>query len=242
MDKIQKLKELLAEATHVAAITGAGISTESDIPDFRSQGGLYNTAISPVLFSPWYIRWLPDRWYRKLSPMYMRIANSQPNTGHKALQRLEEGGKHVTVLTQNIDGLHQAAGSKHVLELHGTLSSLTCMKCGKHQAASAEGYKAAARLGKAIRCTCGGCMRPDIVMFGERLPYDALDKAKVAVMEAQVVLVIGTSAKVSTVKNLLKYNIEGTPIVVVNNEATAVDGLADIVINDSIGKVLDAVC
>lgn len=241
MSKLEELKELLRQSHHVVAITGAGISTESGIPDFRSQTGIYNTVTRPLIFSPWFIRWFPDRWYKTLAPMYRTIMKAVPNAGHRALKRLELTGKRVDIITQNIDGLHQAAGSTFVHQVHGRLDRMRCMKCGDCCALTPQHSATVRKTGKAPRCRCGGALRPDIVMFGEPLPEEPMRLSKLAMLEADIILVLGTSLRVSTGLNLLSYRVEGTPVAVVNRDETAADELADIVIHDGIGDTLAAV-
>lgn len=238
MSKLEELKALLQASQRVVALTGAGISTESGIPDFRSQTGIYNTVTRPLMFSPWFIRWFPDRWYKTLAPMYRTIRKAVPNAGHRALKRLELAGKRVDIVTQNIDGLHQAAGSTFVHQVHGRLDRMRCMKCGDCCALTPQHSATVSKTGKAPRCRCGGALRPDIVMFGELLPEEPMRLSKLAMLEADVILVLGTSLCVSTGLNLLRYRVEGTPVVVINRDSTAADEFADIVIHDSIGETL----
>lgn len=240
MNKLKELKELLEMAHRVVAITGAGMSTESGIPDFRSRSGIYNTLTTPLIFSPWFIRWFPDRWYKTLAPMYQTIMKAVPNAGHRALKRLELTGKRVDIVTQNIDGLHQAAGSTFVHQVHGRLDRMRCMKCGDCCALTPQYSATVRKTGKAPRCRCGGALRPDIVMFGELLPEEPMRLSKLAMLDADIVLVIGTSLKVRTGLDLLAYRVKGTPVVVINNNRTPADDFADIVIHGSIGETLVA--
>ena len=238
MNKMQELKELLDMAHKVVAITGAGISTESGIPDFRSQSGIYNTVTRPLIFSPWFIRWFPDHWYKTLTPMYQTIMKAEPNAGHRALKHLELTGKRVDIITQNIDGLHQAAGSTFVHQVHGRLDRMHCMKCGDGCMLTPQHSATVRKTGKAPRCRCGGALRPDIVMFGEQLPAEPLRQAKLAMLDADIVLVLGTSLRVRTGLDLLAYRVKGTPVVIINNNRTPADDFADIVIHGSIGETL----
>lgn len=242
MDKVKELKELLQMAHRVVAITGAGISTESGIPDFRSQTGIYHTLTTPLIFSPWFIKWFPNAWYRILSPVYMKMAKAKPNKGHMALARLQTPERRVDIATQNVDKLHQEAGSAHVYELHGSLGEFRCMRCGAIWCPSQKALIETAENRRAEWCGCGGVLRPDITMFGEPLPSEPLRKSKLAMLDADIVLVIGTSLKVRTGLDLLAYRVKGTPVVVINREATGADSFADIVIHDAIGEVLDEVC
>lgn len=242
MNKRQELKELLEMAHKVVAITGAGISTESGIPDFRSNTGIYRTLTTPLIFSPLFIKLFPDLWHEKLAKMYLKMSEAVPNKGHLALSRLETPERSVHIATQNVDGLHQAAGSAHVHELHGNMRTFHCMKCGAAWHPTDKDLLLLATEGKAHRCECGGKMRPDITMFGEQLPAEPLRQAKLAMLDADIVLVLGTSLRVRTGLDLLAYRVQGTPVVVINNNRTTADDFADIVIHGSIGETLDAVC
>lgn len=241
MSKIEDLKELLHQAHKVVAITGAGISTESGIPDFRSQSGIYKTMTTPLLFSPWYIRLFPGRWYKKMAPMCRKIVDALPNKGHVALACLETPSRSVHIATQNIDGLHQAAGSSHVHELHGSVRRFYCMKCMEWQwQPVADDLLEQIEAGKPPRCHCGGYMRPDIVMFGEQLPKEPMLESIRAMLDADAVLVLGTSLRVSTGTNLLRYRLASTPVVVINKDETPADEFGTIVIHDRIGETLSA--
>ena len=235
-NNIEKLKSFLKNAEKIAVLSGAGMSTASGLPDFRSQRGLYNTIVTPLVFSKWLFRIWPDYLYKKLWPFYEQLAQAKPNEGHLALAALEKQGKHVEIITQNVDCLHQAAGSTCVHEIHGTVKSMTCMRCGKQQRIAHDMFTGPVK--KAPRCSCGGVFKPDIVFFGEELPGEPLRLALLAMLNADLVLVCGTSLKVAPANQLLAYRVEGTPVVVINRQPTMMDEFAALVIHDDIGGVL----
>ena len=172
-----------------------------------------------------------------MGPFYKELKEAQPNAGHIALAELEKCGKKVQIITQNVDGLHQAAGSTTVHEIHGKLGTMTCPKCG--QSHSTADFTDTLTSGKTPKCSsCGGVLKPDLVFFGDALPEEPLRKAKLAMLDADLVLVCGTSLKVSPANQLPSYRVEGTPLVIINRDPTPWDDVAVLVIHDSIGKVL----
>ena len=222
----------------IAVITGAGISTDSGIPDFRSKRGLYNTFCSALRFNSTVFKWLPWAFYHKIGPLYTKIKSAKPNTAHKALAALAKiPGKRLDIITQNVDGLHQAAGSKHVYEIHGTLKTLTCQRCGKRVRMSKD-IAATAESGGVPKHSCGGVLKPDIVFFGDACPEKAYNDALTAVEKADMIIICGTSLRVGTVPALLESRKPDAFVVVMNNEETALDDIASMRIKGNLSKML----
>jgi NAD-dependent deacetylase len=223
--------KLLLDVKPCIALTGAGISAESGIPTFRSQGGLWEKYDPAVYASIEVFKRDPSKYWSIRGDFIRNYDQYHPNKAHRALVELEELGIVQCVITQNIDGLHHKAGSKHVIELHGNLRVTYCLQCGRE-------YRAPhVPLGDPPYCSCGGILKPNTVLFGEPLPQDALSKAQRESMRCKVMLLIGTSAVVqpaAMLPHLAKQN--GAPIVEVNIEHTFVD--ADYVIEEKAGFAL----
>ena len=234
-DKIQKLQEIIDNAKHIVFFTGAGVSTDSGIPDFRSQDGLYNqqyryppeTIISRSFFDA-----DPEEFYR-VSKDKMLYLDAEPNFTHKLMAELEKKGKSLGVVTQNIDGLHQKAGSKKVYELHGSVLRNYCMDCGTFYPAEFIAES------KGIpRCTkCGGIVKPDVVLYEEGLSTPVVNGAVAAISSADVLIVLGTSLVVYPAAGLIRY-FHGKHLVLINRSITAYDSEADLLIQDSFANVL----
>lgn len=234
--KIQRFAELLAASPKIAALTGAGISTESGIPDFRSSTGIYQTTPETV-FSIDFFNENPDEFYRIFGPFYAQTVASAPNAGHVALADLERLGKRVEIVTQNIDALHSAAGSSSVWEIHGTLRTSSCVACERTFKPSVFGATVAA--GQIPRCPeCGGVLKPDITFYGEALPERALRSAQRAMWETRLLLVLGTSLQVYPAAGLPRECDADVPFVVVNRTPTPLDRFATLVFRESLGDVL----
>ena len=241
-DKILKLKEWVDQSDNIVFFGGAGVSTESNIPDFRSVDGLYNqeydyppeTNLSHTFFMR-----NPEEFYRFYKNK-MLLLDAKPNAAHIKLAELEEQGKLKAVVTQNIDGLHQKAGSRIVHELHCGMLSLTCQKCGGQVPASA--LDAQLRSGKVVHHepTCMGVMKPDIVFSGEMLPQDALMSSYKAMTQAELVLVLGTSLAVYPAAGQPSERSRDAELVIINRTATPLDGEATLVFHESIGEILPA--
>lgn len=235
-DRIELLAQKLNSARRIAFLTGAGISTDSGIPDFRSSSGIYRTT-SESLFSIDYFREDPGAFYRKFATFYSLITNSKPNSGHLAISELEKRCcKKVDVVTQNIDSLHLRAGSTCVSEIHGTLRTASCLKCGKQYE---SGYfEAPMRCGEIPRCLCGGILKPDVTFYGEDLPAKAYISAQQAMWETRLLLVVGTSLQVYPAAGLPRLCDAGAPFIVINRTPTPLDSQASLVFRESIGDVL----
>ena len=231
-----RLEQMIQKARNVVFFGGAGVSTESGIPDFRSAHGLYtqgdeSRSYEDMLSIRYFVNRPDDFWafYKSV----MLYPNAEPNRAHYALARLEKQGKLKAVVTQNIDGLHQKAGSKNVLELHGTVLQNTCLQCGKRYGLD----DVLAREGTP-HCECGGTLRPDIVLYGEPLNDRVMDAAIRAVMDCDLLIVGGTSLVVYPAAGLLGYR-RGAKLALINRDETPFDNRADLVIRDSIAQVLD---
>lgn len=233
MDNIEKLKKLVEESNNIVFFGGAGVSTESGIPDFRSKDGLYNQKYkySPevILSHSFFLNNTKDFYdfYREK----MNSLKYEPNITHRKLAELEEKGKLKAVITQNIDGLHQKAGSKKVLELHGSVLRNYCMKCNKFYDAKYVFE------GKDIpKCKCGGIIKPDVVLYQEPLDYDVFEEAVKKISNADLLIVAGTSLTVNPACSLIQY-FNGKSLVLINRDATPYDNRADLLIRESLGKV-----
>lgn len=238
-DKYDALNEMVAASRHIVFFGGAGVSTESGIPDFRSKDGLYNQHdVRFDRFTPEYLLsadCLRDdpavffEFYRQK----MDTRGIEPNAAHRKLAQMEAVGKLDCVITQNIDGLHQRAGSRRVYEIHGTTLRNHCVSCGRAYPADFIFQSADA----IPRCGCGGMVRPDVVLYGEGLPADAWNGSEEAVMRADMLIVGGTSLSVYPAAMLLDY-FRGGNLVIINRDATPRDGRAGLVFHESIGAVM----
>ena len=233
-DKIMQLREILRESSNIVFFGGAGVSTESGIPDFRSVDGLYHMKYQyppETIISHSFFVNNPKEFYRFYKDK-MLLEGAKPNAAHLALAKLEQMGKLRAVVTQNIDGLHQAAGSKTVYELHGSVMRNYCMRCGKSY--SMEYVKHSDGVPK---CDCGGTIKPDVVLYEEGLDSAVLQGAVRAIANADTLIIGGTSLVVYPAAGLIDY-FGGKHLVVINRDATPRDSAADLLIQDSIGKVL----
>lgn len=237
---VQQLHELLKRSSHIVFFGGAGVSTASNIPDFRSDEGLYSgkeqkkypyppeTMLSHTFFVR-HTEQLFEYYFDK-----MVYPDAKPNPAHIALAKLEEMGRLSAVITQNIDGLHQQAGSRRVYELHGSVHRNTCQQCGKH-------YSLQEMLqwkGKGVpRCSCGGVIKPDVVLYEESLDSDVLEKAIRHIMAADLMIVGGTSLAVYPAAGLLQY-YDGLDLVLINKTETPYDRRASLIIREPIGQVM----
>ena len=233
MDQIKKLQEIIDSHDNIVFFGGAGVSTESGIPDFRSQDGLYHQQYDyppeTILSHTFFIN-KPEEFYRFYRAK-MLCDTAKPNAAHKKLAELERTGKLKAVITQNIDNLHQMAGSKKVLELHGSVYRNYCMKCGKFYDFSYIKNSAGIP-----RCQCGGMVKPDVVLYEEGLDNQILSDSVRAISKAQVLIIGGTSLAVYPAASLIDY-FRGDCLVVINKAATPRDRNADLLIKDPIGQV-----
>ena len=235
----EKLKQMIQESSRIVFFGGAGVSTESGIPDFRGVDGLYHQKydVPPetILSHSYFVRY-PEKFYRFYRDK-MLVTDVSPNAAHRALARLEQEGKLLAVVTQNIDGLHQAAGSRTVYELHGSIHRNYCLSCGKKY--TAQDLQAMDSL--VPRCSCGGMIRPEVVLYEEGLDQDTLNAAVHAIRSADMMIVAGTSLTVYPAAGLVTY-FRGKHLVLINRDATPMDASCDLVIHDRVGQVLkDAV-
>lgn len=233
MGQIEKLQEWVRESDNIVFFGGAGVSTESGIPDFRSVDGLYHQQYDyppETILSHTFYRQKPEEFYRFYRAK-MLCLDAKPNAAHTKLAHWEQEGKLKAVVTQNIDGLHQAAGSKVVLELHGSVLRNYCERCGASYDAEyilqSEGVPA---------CTCGGSIKPDVVLYEEGLDQKTLSDAVHYISGADVLIVGGTSLAVYPAAGLLDY-YRGKKLVLVNKTPTPRDSIADLIVQGSIGEI-----
>lgn len=230
------LREIVDKSNKIVFFGGAGVSTESGIPDFRSEDGLYRQKydVPPetMLSSDYFYAHTADfyRFYRDK----MLTLSAQPNAAHQRLAQWERAGKLLAVVTQNIDGLHQAAGSKTVYELHGSIHRNHCLTCGKSYTA-----KDIADSSGVPRCTCGGLIKPDVVLYGEPLDGATVQGALEAIMAADTLIVAGTSLTVYPAAGFVDY-FHGKSLVLINRDATPLDGKCSLVLHQKVGEVLGA--
>ena len=238
MDKaIETLRSWIEESENIVFFGGAGVSTESGIPDFRSVDGLYNQkwAYPPeTILSHTFFEKDPQEFYRFYHEKLV-VRDAQPNAAHRRLAELERQGKLRAILTQNIDGLHQAAGSREVLELHGSTHRCYCAVCGRKYPPEfindCEGVP---------RCTCGGVVRPDVVLYEEPLDEDVLTRSVRHISQADMLIIGGTSLAVYPAAGLINY-YRGHRLVLVNRGATPRDNDADLIVRGNIGEVFSQV-
>lgn len=233
MDQIRELREMVKDSNRIVFFGGAGVSTESGIPDFRSVDGLYHQTYryppETILSHDFFMTNTKEffEFYRDK----MLLPEAKPNSAHKKLASWEREGKFSAVVTQNIDGLHQAAGSKHVLELHGSVHRNYCMDCGKFY-----GTEYVLNSKGIVRCSCGGVVKPDVVLYGESLRSDVLEESVSCIASADMLIVGGTSLAVYPAAGLVDYYM-GAKLVLVNKSATPFDHRADLLVTDKIGDV-----
>lgn len=235
-DKIEQLREIVEKSDNIVFFGGAGVSTESGIPDFRSVDGLYNQKWKyppETILSHSFFERMPEEYYR-FHREKLVIDGVKPNRAHIRLAELEAEGKLRAVVTQNIDGLHQAAGSKNVLELHGSILRAYCSRCHKPYDADLMNH------GTGLpRCSCGGIIRPDIVLYEEPLDQDVMEKAVHYIRKADVLIIGGTSLNVYPAAGLINY-YRGSKMVLINRSSTPYE-YADLVIHGKIGEVFSQI-
>lgn len=236
-EKIMKLQELIDQHDNIVFFGGAGVSTESGIPDFRSQDGLYHQKYDfppETILSHTFFLNRPEEFY-KFYRDKMLCDTAKPNAAHLKLAELEAAGKLKAVITQNIDNLHQMAGSKKVLELHGSVYRNHCMRCGK-----AFDFQYMKHSSGVPRCECGGMIKPDVVLYEEGLDNHTIEESVRAISEAQVLIIGGTSLAVYPAAGLIDY-FQGDALVVINKSSTPRDRNADLLIKEPIGQVFSQI-
>lgn len=228
MTDIEKLSKMIEESENIVVFTGAGISCPSGIPDFRSADGLYND--KGYNYPPEQI--ISHSFFERHTEMFYEFYRSKmlyplavPNAAHRFFAELESKGKHVTVITQNIDGLHQLGGSKNVIELHGSVQRNYCMNCGKFY-----NLDDITKLDNVPRCECGGVIKPDVVLYEESLNEADINRAVYALSKADMVIVVGTSLVVYPAASFLRY-YNGNKLVLINKSATSYDSQASLCFN-----------
>ena len=233
MDNLDLLKRWICESSHIVFFGGAGVSTESGIPDFRSVDGLYSQKFDyppETIISHSFYEWQPEYFFRFYREKMLPLG-FEPNLTHKVLAKWEAEGKLSAVVTQNIDGLHQKAGSKRVYELHGSVLRNYCTRCGKFH--TAEFVKNCDGVPK---CDCGGTVKPDVVLYEESLNGDTLEKSIQAIQNADLLIVAGTSLTVYPAAGLVNY-YRGSRLVLINRDETPYDIHADLVFHESLGEI-----
>ncbi len=237
--QIQQATDMVRQASNIVAMTGAGISTPSGIPDFRSpHSGLWDQADPLAVASIFAFRQNPEHFYKWIHPISHLFLEAKPNPAHYALAALEAEGKLKAIITQNIDDLHRQAGSKTVYHLHGHLREVTCIKCYEVQD-SASIFKKFVEDGQVPRHHCGGVLKPNAILFGEQLPVREFLAAQQAVKEADLMLLAGSSLEVAPASDLPQLALDnGAKLIIVNHQSTYLDQRADLVIRADVTEVL----
>ena len=233
MDNLKKLNAWITESSRIVAFTGAGVSTESGIKDFRSVDGLYSQKFEyppETIISHSFYERNPEYFFRFYREKMLPLG-FEPNVTHRVLAKWEREGRLSAVVTQNIDGLHQKAGSKTVYELHGSVLRNYCTRCGKFH--SAEFIKEAPGV---PRCSCGGIVKPDVVLYEEGLDGETIERSVEAIARADMLLVLGTSLTVYPAASFVRY-YRGNRLVLINRDPTPYDGFADLVFHQSLGTI-----
>ena len=232
---VPALEKIIAESDRIVFFGGAGVSTESGIPDFRSVDGLYHQKYDyppETILSHTFWEENPEEFYRFYRDKLI-VKGAKPNAAHLRLAKLEREGRLKAIVTQNIDGLHQAAGSKEVLELHGSVHRNYCTRCGKF-----FGLSDILGMNGVPRCECGGIIKPDVVLYEEGLDQETLQKAVRYIQNAEILIIGGTSLTVYPAAGLIDY-YRGKKLVLINKTATPMDERADLVISAPIGEVFE---
>lgn len=237
--QIQQCAELISQARNVVAMTGAGISTPSGIPDFRSpNSGLWDQVNPLAVASIHAFRQSPEKFYDWIYPLTKQFLEAEPNPAHYALTSLEQQGKLKAIITQNIDDLHRRAGSQTVYELHGHVREVVCTRCYRLQAA-AQVFDKFMHDRQVPHCSCGGVLKPNTILFGEQLPVQEFVAAQLALKQADLLFVVGSSLEVSPASDLPELALENkASLVIINLQPTYLDSSADVVIRGNVAEVL----
>ena len=237
--QIQQCAELISQARNVVAMTGAGISTPSGIPDFRSpNSGLWERVNPLAVASIHAFRQSPEKFYDWIYPLTKQFLEAEPNPAHYALTSLEQQGKLRAIITQNIDNLHRRAGSQIVYELHGHVREVVCTRCYQVQDA-AQVFDKFVNDRLVPRCSCGGVLKPNTILFGEQLPVQEFVAAQVALQQADLLFVVGSSLEVAPASDLPELALEnGASLVIINLQPTYLDSRADVLIRGDVAEVL----
>ena len=236
MKKIEELKKMIKESNDIVVFTGAGISTESGLKDFRSDNGIYKFVNEKYKLQPEFILssaflYNNTKEFYEFYKKHFNSLKAKPNIVHKYLKQLEDCGKLKAIITQNIDGLHTKVGNKNVYEIHGTIYKNYCIKCNKKYSANYVFEDE-----KIPKCECGGIIRPDIVLYGEMLPEFQYNKSLLAINKAEMLIVLGTSLTVEPTAGMINL-FDGKNLVIINKEKTSYDNKANLVINDNLNEV-----
>lgn len=241
--ELTELADLLRRSQHAVVMTGAGISTESGLPDFRSPGGLWSSTDPTEILSLRAFYGDSQRFFRFYRDVLAPWRTAEPNTAHHALAALEQAGLIHSVITQNIDSLHQRAGSQRVIELHGNLRTATCLRCGRQEPISAVDEALAADAGLPRCAHCGDLLKPDVILFDENLPEKALDEALAEVEAADLMLVVGSSLTVGPTNQLPGMMLNrNKPVVIINLGPTTYDQSATALFPTTAGATLGGLC
>lgn len=237
MDKVDKLINMINECKNIVVFTGAGVSTESGIPDFRSKDGLYSMKYSyppeEILSHSFFVS-KPEEFF-KFYRDKLNVLDINPNIVHNTLKLLEDKGKVKGIITQNIDGLHEKAGSKNVINFHGSVYSNHCIKCGEFY--SAENVF---NMSGVCKCDCGGIIKPDVVLYEEEIERDIIKNSIKLINECDMLFVLGTSLTVYPASGLINY-FKGKYLVIINRDTTNYDYIADLVINMGLKDVFEKI-
>lgn len=232
--KINKLKDIITKSNHIVFFGGAGVSTESGIPDFRSKDGLYNQTYKYdpeyMLSSDCFLK-MPDEFWKFYRDKIL-LDGILPNKGHMALAKLEKNHRLKAIITQNIDNLHEDAGSNEVYHLHGTILTNHCTKCNRMYA-----LEEIIKMENVPRCECGAIIKPDVTLYGENLPQENWNKAMVALVKADTLIIAGTSLSVYPAATMIDY-FRGDNLVIINRDPTDRDNWAELVIRDNFADVM----
>lgn len=243
-EKIKKARDMILESKYSVALSGAGISTPSGIPDFRSpESGLWNKIDPMEVATIWAFKSNPRKFYEFMYPISRNILGAKPNPAHNALAKLEEKELLQLVITQNIDSLHQRAGNKKVVELHGNLREIICIKCRSVSPLEVLKEEIEKKISEDKnyypKCSCGGLLKPNVILFGETLPSEALYRAQQSCSICELMIVVGSSLTVQPANFLpVVAHQKGARIIIVNLQETPLDETADLVIREKLEKVL----